>query len=121
GSSNNLAKDFFQRIVAKHYVFSGNGEHGNPERESMEMLLAARGEDVDYTIHFTYPVAEIDIERKKDWEKEQDKEKARKKKNARVKVRKNGSPAENSLAAFFAAHKKFAKKLSTVDAEAPHL
>jgi beta-lactamase superfamily II metal-dependent hydrolase len=121
GSSNNLAKDFFQRIVAKHYVFSGNGEHGNPERESMEMLLAARGEDVDYTIHFTYPVAEIDIERKKDWEKEQDKEKARKKKNAKVKVRKNWSPAENSLAAFFAAHKKFAKKLSTVDAEAPHL
>jgi hypothetical protein len=121
GSSNNLAKDFFQRIVAKHYVFSGNGEHGNPERESMEMLLAARGEDADYTIHFTYPVAEIDIERKKDWEKEQDKEKARKKKNAKVKVRKNWSPAENSLAAFFAAHKKFAKKLSTVDAEAPHL
>jgi beta-lactamase superfamily II metal-dependent hydrolase len=121
GSSNNLAKDFFQRIVAKHYVFSGNGEHGNPERESMEMLLAARGEDADYTIHFTYPVAEIDIERKKDWEKEQDKEKARKKKNAKVKVRKNWSPAANSLAAFFAAHKKFAKKLSTVDAEAPHL
>jgi beta-lactamase superfamily II metal-dependent hydrolase len=123
GSSNNLAKDFFQRIVARHYVFSGNGEHGNPERESMEMLLAARGEDADYTIHFTYPVAEIDIERKKDWEKEQDEEKARKKKNknAKVKIRKNWSPAENSLAAFFAAHKKFAKKLSTVDAEAPHL
>lgn len=121
GSSNNLAKDFFQRIVARHYVFSGNGEHGNPERESMEMLLAARGEDADFKIHFTYPVAEIDIERKKDWEKEQAKEKARKKKNAKVKVRKNWSPAENSLGAFFAAHKKFAKKLSTVDAEAPHL
>jgi hypothetical protein len=121
GSSNNLAKDFFQRIVTKHYVFSGDGEHGNPERESMEMLLAARGEDADFTIHFTYPVAEIDVERKKDWEKEQGKEKARKKKNAKVGVRKNWSPAENSLATFFAAHKKFAKKLSIVDVKAPHL
>jgi hypothetical protein len=121
GSSNNLDTDFFERIVAKHYVFSGDGEHGNPERESMEMLLAARGEDADFTIHFTYPVAEIDIERKKDWEKEQGKEKARKKKNAKVKVRKDWSPAANSLAAFFAAHKKFAKKLSIVDVKAPHL
>jgi hypothetical protein len=121
GSSNNLDTDFFERVVAKHYVFSGDGEHGNPERESMEMLLAARGEDADFTIHFTYPVAEIDVERKKDWEKERGKEKARKKKNAKVEVRKNWSPAENSLAAFFAAHKKFAKKLSIVDVEAPHL
>jgi hypothetical protein len=121
GSSNNLKTDFFERVVAKHYVFSGDGEHGNPERESMEMLLAARGEDADFTIHFTYPVAEIDVERKKDWEKEQGKEKARRKKNAKVEVRKNWSPAENSLAAFFAAHKKFAKKLSIVDVEAPHL
>jgi hypothetical protein len=121
GSLNNLKTDFFERVVAKHYVFSGDGEHGNPERESMEMLLAARGEDADFTIHFTYPVAEIDVERKKDWEKEQGKEKARRKKNAKVEVRKNWSPAENSLAAFFAAHKKFAKKLSIVDVEAPHL
>src|SRR6185369_13698049 len=33
GSSNNLDDDFFERITADHYVFSGNGEHGNPERE----------------------------------------------------------------------------------------
>jgi len=32
GSSNNLDTDFFERIVADHYVFSGDGEHGNPER-----------------------------------------------------------------------------------------
>jgi hypothetical protein len=121
GSSNNLEKDFFERIVAKHYVFSGNGEHGNPERESMEMLLAARGEAADFTIHLTYPVAELDVERKKDWAKEQRKEKDRKKKNAKVKVRKNWSPAVNSLTAFFAAHKKLAKKVRTVDAKAPHV
>ena len=50
GSSNNLAGDFFERITADHYVFSGNGEHGNPERESLEMLSAARGGE-KYQIH----------------------------------------------------------------------
>ena len=30
GSANNLDEDFFERITADHYVFSGNGEHGNP-------------------------------------------------------------------------------------------
>ena len=32
GSANNLAQDFFERIIAKHYVFSGDGEYGNPTR-----------------------------------------------------------------------------------------
>jgi len=30
GSSNNLDKDFFDKVIAHNYVFSGNGEHGNP-------------------------------------------------------------------------------------------
>src|SRR5207344_790094 len=77
GSSNNLDKDFFERIIADHYVFSGDGEHGNPERESLEMLLKARGGDDDYQVHLTYPIKEIDVERKKDWEKEQRKERAK--------------------------------------------
>jgi beta-lactamase superfamily II metal-dependent hydrolase len=74
GSANNLEINFFERIIAKHYVFSGNGEHGNPERETMKMLLGARG-DEDYTVHLSYPVQQIDAERKKDWQKEQTKEK----------------------------------------------
>ena len=45
GSSNNLETDFFERITADHYVFSGNGEHGNPERETLEMLFKARGDE----------------------------------------------------------------------------
>jgi hypothetical protein len=103
GSSNNLELGFFQRITADHYVFSGNGEHGNPERESFEMLFDARG-GAPYTLHVTYPIAEIDAGRKKDWEKEQAKEKARnKKRKAEGKpakpVRANWSPARHSLAA----------------------
>ena len=82
GSANNLAPIFFTRLTADHYVFSGDGEHGNPERETVEMLLQARGRD-PFVMHFTYPIDEIDKGRKVDWEKEQAKEKKVKKKTPR--------------------------------------
>src|SRR6516164_5911440 len=91
---------FFERIIAKHYVFSGNGEHGNPERESLEMLLKARGDD-DYVIHLTYPIDEIDKGSEADWKKEQNKEKKKKLEKPDQKVRPNWSKQENSLRAFF--------------------
>ncbi len=116
GSANNLEVTFFERITADHYVFSGNGEHGNPERESLQMLLDAR-DDADYTIHLTYPVDEIDAERKNDWIKEQAKEKARKAK----KVRPDWSPAKHSLAALIAAHKKLNDKIKIVPEHGRHL
>ena len=100
GSANNLEPAFFERITADHYVFSGDGEHGNPEREALEMLLDARGA-APFTIHLTYPVDEIDVERKKDWEKEQAKEKAKKKKKKTTKVRPNWSAKKHALAALF--------------------
>jgi hypothetical protein len=123
GSSNNMATEFFKRLPAEHYVFSGDGEHGNPERETLEMLLEARGTDAKYTIHLTYPVDEIDIERQADWEKEQAKEKARKKKNPKTKkpVRENWSPGKHSLAAFFKDNPGMARKLSIVEDGKPHL
>src|SRR5262249_39319588 len=86
GSSNNLDRDFFERIPAEHYVFSGDGEHGNPERESLGMLMDARGAD-PYTIHLTYPVAEIDKLREEDWNKERNKEIKRAEKNPNKKPR----------------------------------
>jgi hypothetical protein len=98
GSDNNMETVFFERVTANHYVFSGDGEHGNPERATLQMLLDARGEDDDYVIHLTYPVDEIDRERKIEHEK------------------KHGvwSPAQHSLAALFNAHPKFKAKLSIV-------
>ena len=66
GSDRNVDPSFFQRLTADHYVFSGNGEYGNPELETFKMLLEVRGKD-KYTIHLTYPVQELDIERKKNW------------------------------------------------------
>ena len=70
--------NFFERITADHYVFSGDGEHGNPEREALEMLFAARG-SAEFTVHLTYPVKEIDEGRRSDWNKEQKKKENRKK------------------------------------------
>ena len=100
GSANNLDDDFFERILADHYVFSGNGEHGNPERESLEMLFDARGSE-PLIVHLTYPIDDMDVERKKDWQKEQKREKARKVKKPATKVRPNWSPRKHGLVAFF--------------------
>jgi hypothetical protein len=121
GSSNNLDADFFQRIAASHYVFSGNGEHGNPERETMGMLFGARRSD-PFAIHLTYPIDEIDVARKADWQKEQAKEKTRKAKGSKKPVRENWSPAKHSLAAFFE-KTKLAKgqKIQIADAKKPHV
>lgn len=116
GSANNLDDDFFERIIAKHYVFSGDGEHGNPERESLEMLLKARG-NADYTIHLTYPIDEIDKLREEDWVKEQTKEKNRRKKD----VRPDWTPAKHGLRAFFDQHPDIEPKVQIVDATKPHL
>ncbi len=122
GSSNNLETGFFERIKASHYVFSGNGEHGNPERETMEMLFEARG-DEPFTVHLTYPMAEIDAGRKADWEKEQKKEKARKAKGSKKPVRADWDPVKQGLMAWCAQLKLAPgqKIVQTMDAAQPHV
>ena len=97
GSANNVETSFFRRVTADQYVFSGNGEHGNPERRTLEMLFEARGKDPFVAI-FTYPLDEIDAGRKVDWGKQQDEDRKKGKK-----PRPNWSPKTQSLEAFFAA------------------
>lgn len=53
GSDNNVDTDFFRAITADHYVVSGDGEHGNPEVSTFQMISEARGQD-EYTIHLTH-------------------------------------------------------------------
>lgn len=53
GSDRNVTTGFFRRITADHYVISGDGEHDNPDRNTLEMIEEARGRD-EYTIHFTF-------------------------------------------------------------------
>jgi hypothetical protein len=95
GSAHNVERKFFERVTADHYVFSGNGEHGNPERETLEMLLDARGNE-PFTMHFTYRIDEIDAGRKKEWDKEQEKKKKR-----RLKTE-DWKPETQGLSALFA-------------------
>ena len=69
GSDNNVTEGFFRTITADHYVFSGDGEHGNPERNTMEMLFDARAAD-EFTVYLTYDVEDIDEERKRERKKD---------------------------------------------------
>ena len=121
GSDNNMETIFFERVTADHYVFSGNGEHGNPERETLEMLLEARG-DAGYTVHLTYPVDEIDKGRKADWEKEQGKEKNQKEEEPpRPRSGENWSPKKHSLTALFKDNPKLAGNVQIVPKDKPHM
>lgn len=101
GSDHNMETEFFARVTADHYVFSGDGEHGNPERATLQMLLDGRGDADDYVVHLTYPVDEIDQGREAetdDWSAQRD-----------------------SLAALFAANPRFAAKVAIVGEGKPHL
>lgn len=53
GSDYNVTPEFFETIVADHYVISGDGKHENPELATLEMLDTARGND-EYDVWFTY-------------------------------------------------------------------
>lgn len=42
GSENNIDSDFCDAVLARHYVFCGNGEHENPDRDVVEMMARRR-------------------------------------------------------------------------------
>lgn len=64
GSDHNAEPDFFKAITADHYVLSGDGKHGNPERDTVDWIIASREKSAKFSLVFTYPVAEIDRRRK---------------------------------------------------------
>ena len=72
GSDRNVDEDFLKRVPADQYLFTGNGEHGNPERETFAMLNAARP-GAAMELYLTYTVSEIDPERERTHEKERQK------------------------------------------------
>jgi hypothetical protein len=53
GSDRNVETDFFRRVVADHYVVSGDGTHGNPETATLQMISDSR-EDDEFVVHLTY-------------------------------------------------------------------
>ncbi|WP_179466639.1 ComEC/Rec2 family competence protein [Mycolicibacterium vinylchloridicum] len=113
GSENNVTQEFFERITADHYVFSGNGEHGNPERETLDMLRQARP-GADYKIYLTYEIEEIDAGRKKDWETKQ-----KRAKSAGRNPGPNWSAAKQGLVSFFEKHPDMAKRVVPLQGDAP--
>lgn len=52
GSDRNMTEDFLHRITANHYIFSANGEHDNPDKPTVEMLVRARSGN-SFFLHFT--------------------------------------------------------------------
>jgi hypothetical protein len=55
GSDRNVEIEFFKRLPADHYVFSADGEYGNPDLPTFTMLFKARAADSKpFTIHLTY-------------------------------------------------------------------
>ncbi|MEU6378988.1 MBL fold metallo-hydrolase [Streptomyces sp. NPDC046909] len=54
GSNRNVESDFFDHIHADHYVISADGvKHHHPSEETLQMLVASRAPDDEYTIHLT--------------------------------------------------------------------
>lgn len=58
GSARNVTVETFTDITAGHYIFSGDGKHGNPDLETFEMLFAGRAAagmlGDPFTLHLTY-------------------------------------------------------------------
>ncbi len=42
GSENNMDENFARKVSADHYVFCGNGLHGNPEEKVIQTIFASR-------------------------------------------------------------------------------
>lgn len=56
GSIRNVEKDFFNRLRAKHYVISANGHDGNPETETLDLIVTSNPGNDDFTIYLTNDV-----------------------------------------------------------------
>ena len=53
GSHHNIDTDFFEQVIADHYVLSGDGGFGNPEEDALNMIVQSRQDD-DFTLWLTY-------------------------------------------------------------------
>jgi beta-lactamase superfamily II metal-dependent hydrolase len=78
GSDNNAEPELFEQIIAGTYVLSGDGQHGNPERDTLGWITGARGKKAKYDLVLTYDIAHIDKNRKADWENKQKRKKPEK-------------------------------------------
>lgn len=59
GSIRNITADFLAKVTADHYVASGDGTYGNPDRATLELIAKTRPEG-GYTVHITHDAATCD-------------------------------------------------------------
>ncbi len=61
GSFSNVTDDTFRTIVADHYLISANGEHDNPEVDTLNALVKGRRASskkrTPFTLYLTFPKA----------------------------------------------------------------
>jgi len=72
GSIRNIDDHFVRKVTSGNYIFSGDGKHGNPDRETIDCLLKVRP-GATMKFYLTYPIAKIDPRRKKEHDHERDK------------------------------------------------
>jgi beta-lactamase superfamily II metal-dependent hydrolase len=75
GSDHNAEPEFFEQISAQTYVLSGDGKHGNPERDTLQWIVDSRPKKEKYNLVLTYDIEHIDRNRKKDFETKQKRKK----------------------------------------------
>lgn len=59
GSIRNIDADFLGKVKARHYVASGDGTYGNPDRGTLELIEQVRPEG-GYDVHLTFPAEACD-------------------------------------------------------------
>ena len=52
GSARDDTQNFFETVVADHYVISANGKYDNPDMETLQMLSDTRGNE-EFTLYLT--------------------------------------------------------------------
>lgn len=76
GSIRNVDADTLRRLPARHYLFSGDGKFGNPDRATFALLLDVRpAEPMDFVT--TYSLERIEEGRKRDRAKKESGRKSR--------------------------------------------
>lgn len=59
GSIRNVTSGFLKEVTADHYVASGDGTYGNPDRATLDLIEQARPQG-GYTVHLTYDAETCD-------------------------------------------------------------
>ncbi len=71
GSNRNVSRSTFRDITADHYVFSGDGHHGNPDWDTFEMIFGGREDagllDTPCVFHLTYRAEDYRPYKSKDY------------------------------------------------------